>query len=318
MAQVDFDDDKVGNRTGPLKFKKDTWNRFAILDQKAEYVKGHYFNGHRICTAAPGPHQDPHGRCAYCQNLTKDAYDRFAVNVCSYVTDPEGQPYGDLGPRSFKIDWWPFDATRWQTIRMFKKTYGNIRQRDLLFHCTEESYQKGDLHVAPDNAWWLLNTEFRDIVIARYKTERHDLAAKLARYLGYDQQLAEMAEKAAAVARPGQGGYQGRGQGGQPQFNPAAVQGMLAPPGGPPVGRPPMFNLQAGSQPRFTQQTHTDTSVLTMPVANSQQKTTNSGPTNPTPPDPMAELDAIEGTPPPTGGNVDTTDLDKMLEDMTK
>jgi len=300
--QVDFDDDKVGNRSSALKFKSNTWNRFSILDMKVEYVKAHYKNGYRICTAAPGPTQDPHKRCAYCENLTKEAFDRFAVNVCHYFTDPQGQPFGELGPRSFEITWWPFSTDRWETVRMFKKTYGDLRKRDVLFHCTEENYQKGDMHIAPDAAWWGIDPAFQKMVVERFKQERTDLSKKLAKHLVYEQQIAELQSDAAGGqqgGRPGQGG--GRSQGGQPQFNPAMVQGMI----GPPMGAAPLFNVNSSSQPRFNQPSQPDMSVLDTGSAKESSRT----------PDPMDELSAVETNPAPASG-MDTSDLDAMLKDF--
>lgn len=306
--QVDFDDEKVGNRSSALKFKSNTWNRFCILDEKAEYAKVHYKNGYRVCTAHEGPYQDPQKRCAYCQALTKEAFDRFAVNVCHYMTDPQGQPFGDLGPRSFVITWWPFSTDRWETVRMLKKTYGDLRKNDILFHCTEENYQKGDMHIAPPpqpgmpSAWWLMNPDFKKIVATRYRDERTDLSKKLARHLTYEQQLQELAGQPTNDQRGGQQGHRG---GGQPMFNPGAVQGMIAPP----MGGMPLFGGGGNGGPRFSQQSTNDLGLLDTGSAPSGKQT---APT-PSVDNDLPDLGSSEGQ---QGSGPDTSDLDAMLAEM--
>lgn len=295
MGTVEFDDDKVGIRKNKLTFKKDTWNRFNILDPSAEFGRIHYCKGYRFCTNYRGPTDRPapptyEGRCQYCEQLDKDAYDRFAVNVVSYLTDAMGNPLAEMNERTITITYWIFNSDRWQEIKMFKKTHGDLRKHDLLFHCTDESYQKGSLHCQPD-AWWRMDDNFMKIVAAKYKEERTNLTKQLGRHVPYDKQGPDLVPDAP----------NGQQQGGRPAFNPQAVQGAVG--GG---ASAPLFGASSGG----AAVPDTSLDLLSVGASSPALVSTVQPPTAATPPPAAAPpVAAAVATP-------DVDDLDSMLDDM--
>jgi len=299
VSQVDWDDEKVGNKRDNHKFNKDTWNRYVILDQQCEHEWFHYYEGYRMCTSK-GTRKDPQGRCAYCSVKNDEPRDRFGANICVYVTNAQMQPLGPMGPKSFFITWWAFNRDRWEQIRMFKRTGGDLRAHDLIFHCTDLKYQKGNLSCAPE-AWWLEDPTFKGLVAAQYKLDRVDLAKKLTRYETYEQQLERLS---------GQNNQQQ--QGGQPQFNPQAVQSAVAMPqagapmfGGsvqPPQGAPDMSLLEGPTDPPTNAPAVETASAVSSPSPAPQQE---------------VSLDAVlPAGSPEVPAEPNTDDLDAMLADM--
>lgn len=322
--RVDLDDDKVGNRSKPLKFNSNTWNRFCLMEQQVEFAKCHFHNGYKWCTAPimqtrdgervnVNPHADPQGRCAYCDNLEREAFDRFAMNVVLYLTDPQGQPLGPLGPRSFLVQWWPFSTDRWESVRMFKKTYGDLRKHDLVFHCTEAKYQKGELHcLGGEPAWWLRDPDFQKIVAARFKDEKIDLSKKLARHFPYDMQLRDLnGQPLTGGGAQGPQGQQGQNGGQQPMFNPQAIQGQIAAPMG---GAQPMFG--GGNLPPQESVPQADLSLLDSPTSAPAAETTSDVSSQPPASDESADTPPDVAAPPTGEASPDTTDLDAMLANM--
>lgn len=302
MAQVDWDDEKVGRRQKSLKFSKDTWNRFCLMELQAEYNWAHFIQGlgYVQCTKRGEP-KDPQGNCAFCKVSDRDPFERFASNVLVYLTDPSGNPIGPLNERMISIQQWFFSNDKYEQIKMFKNQWGDLRAHDLLFHCTGEQYQKGTLHACPE-AWWCADKEFAKIAAAKFKEERTDLSKRLVRYYEYSKQLEAL-----------NGGNQRNPQGGgQPQFNLQAVQNQVMAAGGP----KPMFGTPTFGPPTAAPVAAPDLSILDGAQAAPAPDSVPDPPTSA----PVAETVSGASSPSPAvpspNAEPDTTDLDAMLESM--
>lgn len=343
MAQVSWDDEKIGNKVRQLKFKKDTWTRFCLLDQNAEYEPMHYGPRYNLCTKHGGrkeqfctkcgtkvvEQQDATGikmlmcpscnlfnpqviaRCTWCDSLKKEYEQRFASNVVVYRTDEQGNPLGPLNDRSFYITFWIFGPDHFGNIRQMKKNYGDLRKHDLLFFCKEDRFQNGTLQICPD-AWWTANKDFQAMVVAAFKEQRtQNLSDKIGRLVPYEAQafyIANDGQMPRAQQKPnqqGQNGQQGGPQQVRPQFDPAAVQQR--------VSQMPTFGgfgTQTPSPPAMEVDPEMD-SLLSGGPAPAQPVIAPvkpaDPPSNPTTPPPA------EGAPAAAGG---FEDLDQMLNDL--
>lgn len=175
----DFKSTKVRKYRG----KKDVWDRFAILDEQVEFELVHFVpgSGYVLCTMSR------FRECQFCKYLTREPMERYATNICIYTTADDGQPFQ---PLQFDIQWWPFPEKTYQQLKVWKKNCGDLRSRDIMSLCTEERYQNLQLSLMND-AWWLLNDEFREQVAKEFKERSvKDLSVKIGTLVPLENQIA--------------------------------------------------------------------------------------------------------------------------------
>jgi DNA-directed RNA polymerase subunit RPC12/RpoP len=353
MARVNWEDDNVGNRKQNLKFKANAWTRFTIIDLEAEYEKIHYDRGYCACTKQGSRKAYKCGKCGgalgvnsdianpgvicqgcqvlngpkvavcqWCDYLKKTPEDRFATNVILYKTDDQGQLYGPFNEKSFEITWWPFGTDKWNVIRMAKKQYGDLRKHDFLFYCQEEKWQRGTLQACPDS-WWLSDPNITKMVAKAYnELKENDLAAQIARFIPYEQQLTHINNQPQNKNQNGQQGQNGQQRnqrpqapmGGMPVFDPSAVAsrvGASAPQGMPVFSQPPPAQQDPGLDQLLAGPT-----VLSTPPATQQQLPIQPPPTPSQAPSTPATTEVAHT--PVNGSGGGTADLDAMLAEMNR
>lgn len=237
MGTVEFDDASIKNDDRPYKFMAGMTSRYVILDKNVTYEDTHYDQGHFICT------QKAEGHCLWCEHSTEQARSRFANNIFVYNTMPDGSAL--QGPLSGHLEWIAYDRDVFLYYRQAKQNFGDLREHDIIFICTEGKYQKGDRQVLPQ-AWWLLNDKFKAWLAAEYQAKSiKNLSAKLGRHIPYAKQPEFWQRRAEANSK------KNGGQNPNPNFNGSNAAASAAARAG--MGGPASFMnpVMAGGAPSF-------------------------------------------------------------------
>lgn len=200
MANVEFNDDTIRSDDKPYKFPQGQTSRYCIMDKATVMERCHFDSGFFICT------KEKEGHCTWCEVDMDEARPQFANNIFVYNTAQDGSP---LNPLSGRLEWISYRDDQFFLYRDMRRQFGDLRQHDIMFTCTEFKYQKGQRMPLPQ-AWWLMDEKFKAEVASLYQTRGiKDLSKKLGRYITYPRQM-EFRNKRAAS----------KGQ--APSFNPAA------------------------------------------------------------------------------------------------
>lgn len=326
MATVSWDDDSVARkRDNRVKFKKDKVDRCCILDQDAAMKWVHYRGTYVECTAMqlvddvdgntgkPTKAWKAVNPCRFCENPERpgrEPEERFAAHIIMYGTDQDGMP---LSPLTFALKYWSFAKDKFGILRMYRKQFGDVRTRDIIFTCTNEQYQHLTLTPAAE-AWWLMDERFKVLVSEKYRASKFDLDKEIATLVPYDKQLEylqKQAERQAKYDQNNNGGHNNSNnqQRGQQRNSLPFPQGVVvsggslpsfgSPPQAPPQGSamPPMAGLQLPPPPSSM------SSLPSLPSPSSIPPQSNVPSMGFTPP----------SAPPNSGGMPDLSSLDAIL-----
>lgn len=255
MGTYSWDDDSLGRKKDDrAKFKKDMVARVCVLDQEVAMQYIHYREALRYVTCtgyALVDEMDPStpgkiikvwrktNPCYWCETAERpdrEPEERFAAHLLIYGTDQDGMP---LNPLTFTIKWWAFSKDKFQSLRMYRKNFGDVRTRDILVTCTNEQYQHTTLTPA-NEAWWLMDERFKQMVAERYRTSKFDLEKMISTLIPYEKQAETLQKRlgpAPAGGNRGQGGQANRGQA-QMAGNVLVSGGMMPSFGSTPIAPP--------------------------------------------------------------------------------
>jgi hypothetical protein len=292
--QTTFEDPNVARqRDDRLRFKKGKLDRICIVDSTVYYKWVHFLGTYVECTGmefVDGLDND--GKqvkiprlvkpCKFHEVDTKDPAERFGAKCIIYTTDNDAIP---IDPLRFSLKWWPINKNNYAALRGFRKAFGDLRARDLIIQCTNEDYQH--LQISPANeAWWLMNEQFKQDVVHRLQQFTVDIDKELALAIPLDRQDDYIKrwrenDRDRGSGRGGGGGGRGdrnerrdgppdilRAGGGMPSFAGQALNGVgnnYVPPAGLPT--PPNFGTNTAPPPATTMPPVTPSPTLAPPPA---------------------------------------------------
>jgi hypothetical protein len=160
--RISLDDDKFKGGSGGggggdidwYRGVKGRTDRIGLYTDQPFMMYNHYGEvngkgGYWKCLSEVDEHGNLAKRAICCEKMG-DAAPRFGVPIIHYHT----QQNGDLkSPFGYDIKVWLFSATKLNQLKVLRKNWGALTDKDLMISCIEDTRQNLNINVLPEAVW---------------------------------------------------------------------------------------------------------------------------------------------------------------------